>query len=80
MIDVSEFSIKAISNRVKQSRSKKKPYINSISFKFLNLRINSSKKCLRVYMHYALQYNYTNRFSTNSLRDLQKAADASLKK
>ena len=56
MIDVSGFSIKAISNRVKQSRSMKKPYINSISFKFLNLRIYSSKKWLCVYIHYALQY------------------------
>ena len=37
----------------------KKPYINSISCKFLNLRINSSKKWLRVYMYYALQYIVT---------------------
>lgn len=37
----------------------KKPYINSISCKFLNLRINSSKKWLRVYMYYALEYIVT---------------------
>ena len=54
-----QFPFKAISNRVKQSRSMKKPYINSISCKFLNLRINNSKKWLRVYMHYALQYIVT---------------------
>ena len=54
-----QFPFKAISNRVKQSRSMKKPYINSISCKFLNLGINNSKKWLRVYMHYALQYIVT---------------------
>lgn len=37
----------------------KKPYINFISCNFLNLRINSSKKWLRVYMYYALQYIVT---------------------
>ena len=48
----------------------KKPYINSICCKFLNLRINSSKKWLRVYMYYALQYIVTG-FFTNSVRDLK---------
>ena len=54
-----QFPFKAISNRVKQSRSMKKTHINSISCKFLNLRINNCKKWLRVYMHYALQYIVT---------------------